>query len=252
MFSPTFLSSSYPLLSLSPLHHRSFDIFRSPILTLFSPSSIQRLLSFVHDTALCPQSPYSARPIHISAHRVYPEPSSTSVASSLEQRIRLTRDHPHRSPPSVYPLRHIRAASRTLRVLSFAAPTPRHRRLRITSRARSRAVAHQAQFLSPSPCTVHIASTPVLRPAFRPLTFLPLSTIPVCSAAPSTTRMTPAIENISLTTLPLPLCHPARLGVTSISARLGYHVLHMSLTTFLPPSSPSPVFDAPTAALARR
>ncbi|KAJ7859030.1 hypothetical protein B0H14DRAFT_638600 [Mycena olivaceomarginata] len=149
---------------------------------------VQRLLPLGHDTALCPQSPYSARPIHISAHRVYPEPSSTSVASSLEQHIRLTRDHPHRSPPSVCPLRHTRAASRT-RALPFAAPTPRRRRLRISSRARPRAVGHRAQFVSP-----HAAPTPILRPAF-----LPLSTIPVRRATPSTL----AIHLAHLTAPPL-------------------------------------------------
>ncbi|KAJ7336145.1 hypothetical protein DFH08DRAFT_877943 [Mycena albidolilacea] len=56
----------------------------------------------------------------------------------------------------------------------------------------------------------------------------------------------------SLTTLPLRLFRPARFGVPSISARLGYRIFHMSLTTLLPPSSPSIIFDALTAALARR
>jgi hypothetical protein len=158
-----------------------------------------------HDTALCHQSPYSARPIHISAHRVYPEPSSTSVASSLEQRIRLTRDHPHRSPPSVCPLRHTRAASRTLHALPFAAPTPRRRRLHISSCARPRAVAHRAQFVSP-----HAAPTPILRPAF-----LPLSTIPVRRATPSTTRMTTAIA--------IHLAHHTAAPLLS-SCSLGRHI----------------------------
>jgi hypothetical protein len=60
------------------------------LLTLSSPSSVLRLLPIVQDTALCRQSAYSDRTVHISAHRVYTGPSSTSVASSLERRIRLT------------------------------------------------------------------------------------------------------------------------------------------------------------------
>ncbi|KAJ7864568.1 hypothetical protein B0H14DRAFT_3862493 [Mycena olivaceomarginata] len=150
--------------------------------------NVQRLLPLVHDTVRCHQSPYSARPVHISAHRVYTGPSSTSVASSLERRIRLTRDHPDHSLPSICPLRHTRTASRTLCALPFTAPTPRRRRLRISPRTRHRAVAHRAQFVSPSPCAVHAVPTPILPPAF-----LPLSTIPVCSAAPCTTRTTTVI-----------------------------------------------------------
>ncbi|KAJ7828920.1 hypothetical protein B0H14DRAFT_3466013 [Mycena olivaceomarginata] len=46
--------------------------------------------SLPEDTALCRQSAYSDRTVHISAHRIYTGPISTSVASSLERRIRLT------------------------------------------------------------------------------------------------------------------------------------------------------------------
>ncbi|KAJ7791796.1 hypothetical protein B0H14DRAFT_188112, partial [Mycena olivaceomarginata] len=44
----------------------------------------------------------------------------------------------------------------------------------------------------------------------------------------------------------------ARFGVTLISAWLGCRIFPMSLTTFLSPSSPSIILDAPTAAVACR
>ncbi|KAJ7719468.1 hypothetical protein B0H14DRAFT_3009960, partial [Mycena olivaceomarginata] len=194
---------------------------------------VQRLLPLVHDTALCHQSPYSAHPVHISAHRVYTGPSSTSVASSLERRIRLTRDHPDHSPPSICPLRHTRAASRILRALPFAAPTPRRCRLRINPRTRHRAVAHRAQFVSPSPCAVHAAPTSILPP-----TFLPLSTIPVCSAAPSTTRTTTVIATH--------LAHHTAAPPLS-SCSLGRHIDICTATCPSPPSSlPRPPVSSST------